>query len=196
MRARSRLAAPWARFACACSTAACALLNRRLRLIDLLVEFRRIDLRQQLARLHAIADIDQAAFEIAVGARQNRRLSHRLHRPGQLDLALGRSALDPQHRQTRQAVLLRHRFSSKGGLALLEAADSPPRMRRARTTRPMRSSAEMVVRDGLPAIRRRQRIRDSGASRAGASGRPAAGATRAQWHWSRRLSSDRLVTLA
>ncbi len=60
----------------------------RLGLPQLLVDFRRIDLGEQLAGLHGRADVDEPAFEIAVGARVDRRIRVRLNvaRQGELGL--------------------------------------------------------------------------------------------------------------
>ena len=47
-------------------------------LLDLLIQFRRVDLGQNLPSLHVIADVGQAALEISVGASQNRSFGHGL----------------------------------------------------------------------------------------------------------------------
>ena len=60
-RARSRFALPCSRLACACSMRRLRLLDGGLGLVDLLIEFRRIDLRQRLAGLHVVADVREAA---------------------------------------------------------------------------------------------------------------------------------------
>ena len=50
-----------------------------LGLRELLVQFRRFNFRQQLAVGHRRADVHQPAFQIAAGARVNRRFHKRLH---------------------------------------------------------------------------------------------------------------------
>ena len=82
MRASSRFALPCARPACACSIDACACSIGRLRLVDLLIELRRVDFGEHLSGRHTVADVGEAAFEVSIGARKNRRLGERLHRAG------------------------------------------------------------------------------------------------------------------
>ena len=47
------------------------LAQRRLSLSNLVIEFGRRDLRQQIAGLHMIADIDLARLDVAVGASED-----------------------------------------------------------------------------------------------------------------------------
>ena len=96
------------------------LFDRRFRLVNLLIQLRRVDFRQHLADPHAVPDVGETTFEVAVGARQDRRLGQRLHRPGQLEHVLVRAAADAHHRQARQALLLSLRLRSKRGLAPLQ----------------------------------------------------------------------------
>ena len=56
--------------------------------MHLLIELRRVDFGEQLARRHAVADIGEASFEVAVGPGKNRRLGERLHRAGKLQPVL------------------------------------------------------------------------------------------------------------
>ena len=55
----------------------------RFRLRQLLIDFRRFDLGQQLALGHIIADVHFPAFHVTIGARINRRFLKRLKRSWQ-----------------------------------------------------------------------------------------------------------------
>ncbi len=83
------------------------LLDRRFRLMNLLIQFRRLDLGEHLAGSHAIPDIGETTLEIAVRPREDRRFGQGLHRARQLQHVLVRPALHAHHGQTRQAFLLR-----------------------------------------------------------------------------------------
>jgi len=96
------------------------LLHRSLRLVNLLIQFRRVDFRHNLARVHVIADIHEAAFEVPVGASQNWRFGEGLHRPGQRHLGLDRAARQAYHGHTRELFLLRVCFGAENGLAPLQ----------------------------------------------------------------------------
>ena len=151
MRASSRFALPCARLACACSIDGLRLLDRRLRLVDLLIELRRVDFGEDLARRHAVADIGEAALEVAVGARQNRRLGQRLHRAGQLQHVLirgrGPPASPPRAAGPSAAPRLRLEASPRGAAA----ADSRQGRRRrpapAARTAALKSSSATGARD-------------------------------------------------
>ena len=54
-----------------------------LRLLQLMIHFGRFDLGEEVARLHARADIGIPLLQIAVGARIDRRIDQRLRIPGQ-----------------------------------------------------------------------------------------------------------------
>ena len=54
------------------------LVDGSFRLPDLLIEFRRIDLRQRLTGSHVIPQVHKAALQIAVGSRQDGRFRQRL----------------------------------------------------------------------------------------------------------------------
>jgi hypothetical protein len=69
--------------------------------MDLLVHLWRIDFRDDLARPDTIPDVHEAALQVAVGARQDRRFGQRLHGPGQLDLVPVLPAADADDGQTR-----------------------------------------------------------------------------------------------
>src|SRR5438445_292954 len=57
------------------------------------VDLRRIDVGELLALPDAVADVDVARLQVAVGARPDAGLEDRLHAPGQRDLEhLGRAA--------------------------------------------------------------------------------------------------------
>jgi hypothetical protein len=82
------------------------LLDGRFCLVNLLIQFRRVDFREHLAHLHPVSDVRQATFEIAVGAREDGRLRE----PASCRAASARSDLrrgSPSSRHTRQAFLLR-----------------------------------------------------------------------------------------
>ncbi len=66
-------------FTSAESCLACNCPKRRLRLIQFLVDFRRIDFRQQISRLHLITNVHQPTFQITACARINGRLFQRLY---------------------------------------------------------------------------------------------------------------------
>ncbi len=53
----------------------------------LLVELGRFDLGHRLAGCDAVADVHQAAFDVAVGARQNGSFGHGFNVAGQLQFA-------------------------------------------------------------------------------------------------------------
>ena len=71
------------------------LFQRRLRLFeiglglqDLLIEFGRFNFGDVLAGMNAVANIDDAPANVAIGARQDGRFGYRLNAAGQLQFAL------------------------------------------------------------------------------------------------------------
>ena len=96
------------------------LLDGRLRLVHLLIELRRVDFGEDLSRLHTVADIGEAAFEVPVGPGKNRRLGERLHRAGKFQHVLVRGAAHLHHHHARQALLLRLGLRSKRRLPALQ----------------------------------------------------------------------------
>ena len=75
--------------------------QRGSRLIKRLVEFRSIDLRQRLAALHAVSDVDEPPLEITVHPGVNRRLLHRLNAARQEKIRRGGRANGKTDRDQR-----------------------------------------------------------------------------------------------
>ena len=82
---RSRFAFDSSRLALAWIKLGLRLRELRPALIQLLIELRRVDLGEQVAVLHLIADVNAPLAHVAVGARVNDRLLERLHAPRKLD---------------------------------------------------------------------------------------------------------------
>ena len=91
------------------------------RLLELVVDLRRLDLREQLTGFHARADIGVPALEIAVGPRVDRRVHERLHVAGQHELLRlapawsdhrngGNAEIDRLLVEVRAGLLARHHF--------------------------------------------------------------------------------------
>ena len=99
-----------------CEVPACLrLLQRRLVLAerglglgDLVIELGSRNLRQQIASLHMIADIDLARLDVAVGARKDirRRESERRRRQGDGHLAVGGAHLGDADGRDKVPLLL------------------------------------------------------------------------------------------
>ena len=94
------------------------LLERRLGLANLLVDFRRLNFGHGLARTDAIADVDHPLLDVAVGAGQDRRFGDRLNIPRQFQFALGRRSSHLDHFHPRQGLLLLERLVADEVLAL------------------------------------------------------------------------------
>src|SRR5262249_25497189 len=102
--------------------------QRSLSLCNLVIEFGRPDLRQQIARLHMIADIDLARLDVAVGASENIGRRERKGRARQADgrLAAGSVRLGYGNGRDKVPLLL----GSRHDLALLRIV-SPRAQRKA-----------------------------------------------------------------
>ena len=85
----SRFARAWARFA--------RLGEIRVRLLELRVHVRRLDLRDQFPFLHRCADILVPRLDVAVRARVDDRLFERLHARGKEHRAIARLHLRREH---------------------------------------------------------------------------------------------------
>ena len=81
----------------ACSSAARDLVQSGARLVDLLIQFRRVDFRQQLAGLHPVADIHIAPLNVSAGARQDGRFSERLDVAGENQRTGGSGSFHADH---------------------------------------------------------------------------------------------------
>ena len=88
-----------------CCSAAFGLLQRRstapmrrLRLLDLLIQFRRFDLGEHLIRRDAVADIGVALSHVAGGAGEHGRLGDRLDIAGQAPVRSCRRSGRPSSR--------------------------------------------------------------------------------------------------
>src|SRR5262249_41277670 len=76
----------------------------RLRLSQLLVELRRVDLREQLPGFHRRADVDEPAFQIAARARVDRRIRVRLDVARQGEHGIAALGLWPRGRHSHEGA--------------------------------------------------------------------------------------------
>ena len=78
----------------------------RFGLFELLVQIRRLDLRQQLSGTHVRADVGVPPAQVAVGARVHRRVGERFHRPRQYQFAGQRALRRVNHAHAGDGALL------------------------------------------------------------------------------------------
>ena len=91
---------------------------------QLLVHVRRLDLNQQLPRLHGLADFHEVALDIPVRARIDRRLLIATHGPWEDEIRDLRGPSHRHHRDLRQAGFHDFRLRLQCGL-LSQAGDDP-----------------------------------------------------------------------
>ena len=75
--------------------------------VHLLIQFRRIDLRQQLPRLHPVADVHLAALHVSAGTRQHRRFGDRLNIAWQHQFAFACRQIQPGHVHVGKGLRIR-----------------------------------------------------------------------------------------
>jgi hypothetical protein len=93
------------------------------RLMELVVDLGRVDLREELPGLHVSTDVRGPAFEITVGARVDRSVDERLHVAGQNQLLAGIACLGSYDRNGGNVERLRFLLQRCSGL---EARENPP----------------------------------------------------------------------
>ena len=96
------------------------LFDRGVGLLNLLIEFRRIDFGEVLTGPHAVAEVREAPFQISVRAGQNRSFRNRLHRARQHERGFARPARHVDHFHARDLPVLRISLGAERRLALLQ----------------------------------------------------------------------------
>ena len=96
------------------------LLQVGLDLANLQVQLRRFDFGNGLARLNTVADIHQAALNVAVGARQDGSLRDRLNVAGEFQFTLAGGASHFDHLYTRKRLFLFLRLRAYDSHTLLQ----------------------------------------------------------------------------
>ena len=148
------LASTWP--ACACNRWRLAPWQRRAPLRQLLIDFGRFDLCQQLIGLHLIAQIDEPARDVAAGARVDHRLFERLNAGGQLDQSdRSRTSLGGANRQSNGAGSRRRR-----------PPDAPDRLARLFSAYAAKKTPPSTATPTMPSVSARPRESRAGGGKA------------------------------